>query len=400
METAPSAALESGITELVHQRRIVSGIGISYGSADRSVTFCRGNAQETLLQNGAFSPAPVALTNDSIYDLASVTKIFTCIAIMQLVEQQKLSLDACMDTLDRRFLHIGDVSVRALLSFSAALATDERIDAQLDPVRAERLLFSIRKTIPHERRFYTDMGAMLLKYVVEAVSDQSFFAYLSENILRPLGMKDTFAEIPQSALSRTVNYNYERRMPGGVFSVDTNCPSGVVHDPKARILSRNGASLCGHAGLFSTVPDMALLARGLLQNEILSRETLLQIGVDRTGKRFADGSYSQHMGYLCYAKHPVQTFSEVPACFGERTIALNGFTGNHFSVDPVQGKYMILFANRIHNRITVRTGRAQPDDDVQTALWNDGKEYPVSQNFVYMKDRCLKGPIGEILKGF
>ena len=105
---------------------------------------------------------------------------------------------------------------------------------------------------------------------------------------------------------------------------------------------------------------MTLLARGLLENALLSRKTLLEIGVNRTGGKLPDGTDSQYMGYLCYSKQPDQTFSEVPAYFGERTIALNGFTGNHFSVDPEQNQFMILLANRIHNRATTVTGRANP----------------------------------------
>lgn len=95
----------------------------------------------------------------------------------------------------------------------------------------------------------------------------------------------------------------------------------------------------------------------------------------------------------------MQIFSEVPACFGERAIALNGYTGNHFSVDPERNQYMILLAGRIHNRVTAATGngRADPDDPTETILWDDGNRYVLSQNFVYMKDKYLKNAIGELL---
>jgi CubicO group peptidase (beta-lactamase class C family) len=244
------------------------------------------------------------------------------------------------------------------------------------------------------------MGAMVLKYAVESASGESFWSYLHENIIRPLGMKRTFAEVPAELLADTVNCNYERRIVGGEFLLDTDCPAGAVHDPKARLLNTGRAAPCGHAGLFSSLDDMAKLARGLLSGVLLSRETLLQIGVNRTGGKMPDGGDSQYMGYLCYSKQPVQTFSEVPAYFGERTIALNGFTGNHFSVDPDKNQFMILLANRIHNRATTVTGRANPDDKTETIRWDDGRDYIVSQNFVYTKDKYLKNHIGDILAGY
>lgn len=241
---------------------------------------------------------------------------------------------------------------------------------------------------------------MVLKYIVESVADQSYFEFLDENILTPLGMDHTFAAVPEALLKNTVCYNFERTAADGKFRVDVNCPTGTVHDPKARLLNKAFAGPCGHAGLFSTISDMTALARGLLGGALLSRETLLSIGVNRTGELLPDGDYSQHMGYLCYVKHPVQTFSEVPASFGNRTIALNGFTGNHFSIDPEQNRFMILLANRIHNRVTTLTGRADPTDHTEFVRWDDGREYVLSQNFVYLKDKYLKNTIGDLLQAY
>jgi len=392
--------LDAGIKYLVDERSVITGIAGAYGSLSGGDRFCYGNIREVRLDHGAFVPDVAPMDEDALFDLASVTKLFTCIAVLQLVERGKLALDTAVGQIDRRFVHIPDVTIEGLLSFRSALQTSTRIDAAPSAEEAERLLFQIRPAPAPKRRFYTDMGAMVLKYVVESAADQAYFDFLNENILAPLGMRHTFAAVPEAMLTRTVCYNYERTVSGGNFCVDTDCPAGTVHDPKARLLNTNRSAPCGHAGLFSTLSDMTSLARGLLGGALLGRKTLLAIGVNRTGKKLPDGGYSQHMGYLCYSKHPVQTFSEVPACFGDRTIALNGFTGNHFSVDPEQDRYMILLANRIHNRVTTLTGRADPNDPTETVRWNDGNEYVLSQNFVYLKDRYLKNTIGALLKSY
>ena len=398
--TDPRQRLEEGVRHLVDERKIISGIAVSYGDRTRGEAFCRGNLREVRLENGIFVPDMAPLETDSVFDLASVTKLFTCIAVLQLMEHGKLRLDQTVGSVDKRFSHIQDVSIEDLLCFRAQLQTTARMDAAASADEAEQLLFDIRLGSPAVRKFYTDMGSMVLKYIVESAADTFFWDFLRENIVRPLGMTRTFAEVPEALLSETVNCNYERRIVNGAFFLDTACPPGTVHDPKARLLNAGRPTPCGHAGVFASLDDMTLLARGLLDDALLSRKTLLEIGVNRTGGKLPNGTDSQYMGYLCYSKQPDQTFSEVPAYFGHKTIALNGFTGNHFSVDPEKNQFMILLANRIHNRATTVTGRANPDDKTETILWDDGQSYIVSQNFVYTKDKYLKNHIGDILAGY
>jgi len=398
--TDPRQRLEEGVRHLVDERKIISGIAVSYGDRTRGEAFCRGNLREVRLENDAFVPDMAPLETDSVFDLASVTKLFTCIAVLQLMERGKLLLDQTVGSVDKRFSHIQDVSIEDLLCFRAQLQTTARMDAASSADEAEQLLFDIRLGPPAVRKFYTDMGSMVLKYIVESASDTLFWDFLRENIVRPLGMTRTSAEVPESLLPETVNCNYERRIVNGAFFLDTACPPGTVHDPKARVLNAGRPAPCGHAGVFASLDDMTILARGLLDDALLSRKTLLEIGVNRTGGKLPNGTDSQYMGYLCYSKQPDQTFSEVPAYFGHKTIALNGFTGNHFSVDPEKNQFMILLANRIHNRATTVTGRANPDDKTETILWDDGQSYIVSQNFVYTKDKYLKNHIGDILAGY
>ncbi|MDD4311980.1 MAG: serine hydrolase, partial [Eubacteriales bacterium] len=307
MTIDPRQRLEEGISHLVDERRIISGIAVSYGDRTRGETFCRGNLREVRLENGVFVPDAAPLKTDSIFDLASVTKLFTCIAVLQLMECGKLRLDQTVGDIDKRFSHIKDVSIEDLLCFRAQLQTTTRMDAASSADEAEELLFEIRLGPPATRKYYTDMGSMVLKYIVETVSDTLFWEYLRENIVRPLGMTRTFAEVPTELLPETVDCNYERRIVNGALWLDTTCPPGTVHDPKARLLNTKRPAPCGHAGVFSSLTDMATLARGLLEDALLSRKTLLEIGVNRTGGKLPDGTDSQYMGYLCYSKQPDQT---------------------------------------------------------------------------------------------
>ena len=389
--------LQRNMRTLTDDMRVVSGLSVAYGGADSAHMECYGNAREVRLERGAFTPDVRPIAPDSIFDLASVTKLFTCIAVMQLVERGAIRLNDPLSRYDGRFERIGSARIGELLSFRVGLKTTARIDAQTDRARAEALLFSMGFAPLPPVRYYTDMTAMALKYAVEAASGMALYDYLQQNVLRPLGMSETFSRVPKALYARLVDYNYERRIVNGAYTVDTGCVPGQTHDYKARVLRGEDGDLCGHAGLFSTMGDLVRLAQGLIHDRLFSRETLLEIGKNRTGYARADGGYTQYLGYLCYAKHPEQTYSEVPGCFGDRTLALNGFTGNHFSVDPEQNRFMILLCNRIHNRVTLANGRPDPNDTTLSVPWDDGKEYAVSQNFTYLKDRYLKEPIGRLL---
>ncbi len=389
--------LEANMRELVETRRVVSGVSAACGDGARSYTAFLGNARDTLLEGGAYIPAPRPLREETIFDLASVTKLFTAIMVLLLRDAGALKLTDPLGRYEPRFQNLRDVTIEELLSFRAHIVSSGRIDEATDREQALRRLFAAERAPRPPVRYYTDMGALALKYVIEAAAGQPSWAFLCERVLRPLRMADTYARVPADALCRTVCCNYERRVVNGVYRVDTDCPEGVPHDPKARILMRGTEDLCGHAGLFSTMGDMIRLAQGLLNGTLFPRAAVTEMGTNRTGYQKPDGGYTQYLGYLCYSKHPQQTYSEVPACFTDKTVALNGYTGNHFSVDPVQGQFMIVLANRVHNRITVLTGRPNPDDPTTEARWNDGRIYPVSQNYTYLKDEKLKAPMAALL---
>ena len=389
--------LAEGLSYLVDERRIISGISLAYGDLSRHESVIKGLSREVKKEGGAFAPAPAPLSADSVFDLASVTKLFTCVSILQLCERGRLSLSDPVRRYAPMFSQLHALTVYDLLAFQTGLSTRERVDAQPDRESALAALFTLSPAEKPERRFYTDMGAMALKYVIEGASGLAYETWLSEHVFLPLGMESTFSRVPESRLPDTVCYNYERRIVDGNFWMDEACEPGTVHDYKARVLD-SAHDLCGHAGLFSTLPDMVRFAEGLLSGALLSRDTLLEMGKNRTGHPLPGGGYCQYLGYLCFCKHPDQTFSEVPRCFGERTVALNGFCGNHFSVDPEQNRFIVLLSNRIHNRVTMTTGRANPREHMETLRWDDGKDYVVSQNYVYCKDENIKDPIGRIFE--
>ena len=319
--------------------------------------------------------------------------------VLQLIERGKIRLEDGFGRLDPRFANLRDVSVYDVLTYQAVLRTRERVDVQADAGEAEALIFDCRRFDgPEPERLYSDMNALLCKYLVESVSGFSFECYLEQYVFSPLGMKDTFARVPEQRIADCLNYNYEHRVADGRYLINTRAVPGLPHDPKARLLIAGGRGLCGHAGIFSTAQNMVQFAQGLLAGSLLSRRMLLEIGKNRTGHA-GGGRYRQYLGYLCFSKSSIQRFSEVPAWMGESAFGQAGYTGNHLAIDPQMGVFDLLLGNRCHMRVSAVEPGEQAEglglsaEGAGSVTWPDGRQVKSSFRYVHQKDRLIHDPV-------
>ena len=386
---------------LCDEARMLAGVSVAYGTPRESEGALYGRAQEVCRTAEGFAPCVRPLTEDSIFDLASLTKLFTAVVTMQLVSQGRLSLDERVGEIDPRFVHLKDVRVGDVLGFTVSLQTPERVDRAIDREEALRRLFASARCPTPAVRVYSDMNAMVIKYVVEAKTGLPLYDAMKRLILSPAGLSSTFSAVPDDLRGQCVCYNYEHRIEGEQYILREDTPLGAPHDPKALILSQGGRDLCGHAGLFSTRADMIRFAQVLLCGELLPLSLLEQIGTDRTGRDNGDGTYRQSLGYLCFTKHPLQRLSEVPAWMGRPSIGLSGFTGNHLSLDPAKKRFVLFLGNRCHARVShivpppggELRDYALDDRGVGLVPWPDGRLAPSSAKYVYFKDERLHAPI-------
>lgn len=409
---APDVFLSGGIAldlllqnmrTLCEDMQMLCGLSAAYGTKDKSETAVTGVAQEVVWSDGKFIRAPRPLTEDSLYDLASLSKLMTSVMTLSLCERGLLSLDERVGEIDPRFIHLKDTSVFDVLSYRVSLKTPGRLDETDDREESLRRLFAVQICETPAVRVYSDINAMIIKYVIEAKCSMAFSDALKKHLYAPAGMRETYAVVPQSELQRCVCYNYEHRIAKEAFQLRMDIPAGAVNDPKALMLSLGGRDLCGHAGLFSTQADMIRFAQALLSGELISRESLLSIGTNYTGRSNGDGTWRQYLGFLCFSKHPYQHLSEVPEWMQERSIGLSGFTGNHLSIDPIRERFVLFLGNRCHNRVSniiPSEGKSLQDygvreDGVGKVAWPDGRLVSSSAKYVYFKDKLLHAPIKE-----
>lgn len=386
---------------LCDEMRMLTGLCVVCGTSRESESSLYGRAQEVTLEGGQLVPCVRPLEESSIYDLASLTKLFTSVMTMILVERGLLRLDEHIGEIDARFVNLTDVTVFDTLCFRVCLQTPGRIDDAPSREEGLRRLFGVRVAPSPAVRIYSDINAMVIKYVIEAKTGLPLYDAVRQYILAPAGMHETYAAVPDAQKPRCVCYNYEHRIAGDRYILRTDTPLGAPHDPKALLLSDGGRDLCGHAGLFSTRQDMTCFAQALLRGGLISRASLEAIATDRTLRRNADGTYRQPLGFLCFTRHPEQRLSEVPAYMGEHALGISGFTGNHFVLDPALDCFELFLGNRCHARvshITPADGRSLADyglDEKGVGLvpWPDGRRVPTSAKYVYLKDAMLHEPL-------
>ena len=402
MKQRADEALRASMDTLVGDMGMLTGLTVCYGTGEDAVTHSTGLRQE-VLYDGGFVEAPLPIASDTIYDIASLTKVFTLVSVLQLMERGQIREGDDIAALDPRFLHLEGCSVADTLSYLACLKTPERVDAQADAATAEYMVFQTRQ-VPHEgERLYSDMNALVLKYVVAAVSGMSFWDYLQRHVLAPAGMQETWARVPAARARDLMNYNYEHRIMKGAYSLIGDAQPGSPHDPKARLLGTDRDPVSGHAGLFATAGDMVRFAQALLTGRLIKRESLQNIGINRTGYLLKDGSYRQFLGQLVFTRSPIQRFSEVPEWMGLRAFGISGYTGNHFALDPDRGVFDLILGNRCHNRLSQvmpaedSAALGLSDNGSGSVSWPDGRQVRSSFGFIHQKDRMLHNPVRDCM---
>ena len=214
----------------------------------------------------AVRPAPEPMTLDTVFDVASLTKVVaTTTAVMALVEDGRIRLADRVSTYIPGFERYGKdgITVGHLLTHVSGLRPDLDLAVPFDGGAAEAIRLAVEEVpvaTPGERFIYSDIGFFLLGHIVEAVSKQTLDAFLKARAFGPLGMTDTMFLPPASLHGRIAPTEGVRAAGLALQQPGTPMLRGVVHDPTARRMT----GVAGHAGLFSTGDDLAIFARMML----------------------------------------------------------------------------------------------------------------------------------------
>lgn len=282
------------------------------------------------------APKPVAMTTDTVFDLASITKpVATATSVMILVEQGRLQIR------DRVAQHIPEfaqggkdrITVQQLLTHQSGLIPDNELEDFKDGrERTYERIFGLRPLVdPGAQFLYSDVGFLVLGALVERLSGKNVHEYSKEHIFRPLGMTETgFA--PAEAL---------RARAAPTEMRDGRWIQGEVHDPRAFRLD----GIAGHAGLFSTAADLAVYAQMMLnRGSYCGMRVLSPRAVDAMTQAVPVPSGLRALGW------DIQTGFSINKgeLLSSRAFGHGGFTGTGLWIDPELDLFVIVLSNRVH----------------------------------------------------
>lgn len=328
-----------------HDSTIVSSF--AFGNAS-----LYADANGTLLPKSEWTPATV----DTIYDMASLTKVFTAVAALRAMDEGKLELEKTVASYMPKFAANGkeNVTVRMLLTHTSGFApepdpeffypkpeTTEELVALIDAIIQYPL-----ENAPGSKYVYSDLNFMNLRYLLEKVTGRLIEDQI-HSFTSALGMTSTFynhgnkppAQLPH--YDRMAPTEYQIEVLGDQEPKRPQPVRGTVHDEKAWFL--RGVS--GHAGLFSTAPDIAKLCQMILNdgtyggNRILSRGSV-DLMFTNFNEKFPGNERS--IGFELNQSY----FSGPMASL--QTGGHTGFTGTTFVVDRPSQTFFILMAHRVH----------------------------------------------------
>lgn len=296
----------------------------------------------------ALAPAAKTMTEDTIFDVASITKVVaTATAAMQCMERGLFALDDPVAKHLPAFTGEGreKITIRHLLLHTSGLRTN--LDPKTFPFRnrdeAIALICRLKPaTEPGAAFSYSSVGSMLLGAVIEKVTGRSFDEFCTTEIFRPLQMNDTVFR-PRGELLRRV--------------APTSAPErGLVDDTPARTMG----GVAGHASLFTTTADLARFARMMLnlgeldgvrvlRAETVKLMTSVQSPPDLRSPAAGNMPVRRAIGWDIdspYRTPPHDYSRQRGAVFPIGGYGHAGWTGQSLWIDPFSRTFVVFLANR------------------------------------------------------
>ncbi|MEV0551996.1 serine hydrolase [Streptomyces sp. NPDC050597] len=293
----------------------------------------------------------IAMAQDTVFDLASVSKLFTSILAVQQIERGALELEGKVASYLPDFGGAGkqDITIRQLLTHTSGFRA--WIPLYSAPTYEEKLQLIWKEAPlnpPGTKYLYSDLNLISLQLVLEKITGRALDALLRSEITAPLGMRRTRFNPPASWKPKTAATEDARKPWSGL---DRGLVWGEVHDENAYSLG----GVAGHAGVFSTAWDLAVLGRALLNGGVYGRARILEpesVELMFTDFNTAFPGDEHGLGFELY-QHWYMGAMATP-----RTAGHTGFTGTSLVLDPTTDSFLIVLGNSVHPVRGWRSGSA------------------------------------------
>lgn len=263
------------------------------------------------------------IDEDTLFDIASITKMYTGLLLIKLKELKLIDYDKKLEELTNNY-KLKNYSIADIINMTGIIKTPKRLDECESEIEALREIKNIYVESSNKNIYnYTDMGLIVLTFVLEEIFNMPYKDILNKYLLSPLGLRATYSP-------------YE--------NITGNGRTGFLpNDPKAVILNRP----IGSAGIFTNSFDLISLSKCLFNSNYFDIKDLLNFCINKTQKpKGAFGSYT---------KHPLGlSKTYVPNEYSDYSFAFEGFTGSMVVFDLINKIHNSVLVNAVYEDILVK----------------------------------------------
>jgi len=312
------------------------------------------------------------MTRDTVFDLASFTKpLATTLAIIKLISQEKLELSQHLGSILAQFNSTdkGRITIENLLYHNSGLPDYRPYYKVLNTLEPNLRKDVLRQLLvkeplihsPGNQVIYSDIGFMILCWVIEQVSGNRLDRFVTKEVYHPLGLENLFF-VDLDSTPRQIKFAATERCSWRNILLE-----GAVHDDNAYVLG----GIQGHAGLFGTAQDVLSLLSELMAAYLGSPcagvfdRDLIQMFFKR----------HEHTGRALGFDTPSPIDPSCGQYFSKNTVGHLGFTGTSFWMDLDRNVMIVLLTNRVHpsrSNDKIKAFRPKLHDRIMTELINNG----------------------------
>ena len=326
--------------------------------------FKNNKIEEYIIGNKSVKPKKLKVSKDTLYDIASITKVFTSVLIYKAYEENLINLNESVYLIDNNYKNLNNITILDLLSHNQEIYTNGYLGDAKDKDEFYKILYS--SYVKDKTPKYIDVHYIILSDILEKIYSKSYSEIIKEKIVNKIGLSSlTF--MPKSNIA-SCNYEYQNDV------LKTDLKLGMVHDKKAR-RARELGLYTGHAGIFITGKDLLLFLKSFFDCSILKKETielmlmhkdiysynlnllkklakdnkdvnkLYDMALKNNKDLYIPLTYN-NMG--CRYKNKIKALNDVPDILSDNSITFSGFTGPMFVIDFDKKVIVLVMCNLLH----------------------------------------------------
>lgn len=346
----------------------------------------KGESKEITYGYRETKPSYKECNTETLYDIASLTKVYTAVLIYMAYEEGKLKINDYIKELDDRFLYLDNVKVIDLLSHNQEIWTNGYLGSAQSKEEFYKILFSakVKSNFPT----YVDTHYIILSMILEKIYQKSFAEILKDKILKRLDLqKTTINPLGDNIASN----NYETLNNEIIDKVKP----GLIHDTKGRVAKSLGI-ITGHASIFTTGSELLTFLRSFFENTLLSKETIKLMlshkDINYENYKILSNIVPQNDINVMYEqalainpdlkvmktynnmgvryRNDIEMLNDVPLSCSKNTIAFSGYTGPSFLIDFDKEIIIVVMCNVMHNTKLNRYDRKHYTDNIIKEIYN------------------------------